>query len=95
MIFQLDVEGWEVFCLPIWAKDPVLLRQIRQIGVEMHMGVDDDSKRYVKLIKTFQKMYQNGFHIVSYVPNYCQEKTLDFEKKYHTHFDLLLVNKSQ
>lgn len=61
----------------------------------MHMGVDDDSKRYVKLIKTFQKMYQNGFHIVSYVPNYCQEKTLDFEKKYHTHFDLLLVNKSQ
>jgi hypothetical protein len=93
---KLDVEGDEHLSFDQMIKSGVL-KNVKQIGVEMHTSVHHWSKKSIKklvrsTIRNFQFLHKDlDFRMVSYNGNGCHSKLPDHTKQYYSYHDVLFV----
>ena len=87
----------EIKALPQLIKSKVL-KQVRQIGVEIHTGQEFKQSKIKSILKSLLSSYQKlhgklGFRLAAYNPNLCIGTMLDPNEQYYNYHDLLFVNK--
>jgi hypothetical protein len=91
---KMDVEGAELLALPEIVESGVL-KNVKQIGIEMHTGTPNLHKSKAKkiyngLLKSFKTMQEDyGYRLIAYNANGCMGKKFCPERKYHSYHDLV------
>ncbi|TRY79360.1 hypothetical protein TCAL_07071 [Tigriopus californicus] len=78
---KADIEGSELNALPVWIKSGAL-SHIKQLAFEFHF-VDANVAKFWAII---QDLYQIGFRVISYDPNFCKG---DSEKGFYQLFEIV------
>ena len=90
---KLDVEGSEFDSMAEW-MDTDALRNVQQVGVELHLDGKSggkDPQLLATTLRSLQRMHKSGLRLAAYSPNMCQARWKEADQMYHSFFDLLFV----
>ena len=91
---KVGIEGAELKAISEWI-DSGALANVRQIGIEIHTGKVHLTKKELpdairSLLKDLARLYDLGFRIISYSPNFCVGKRQDEAERLYRLADLVL-----